>query len=312
MRAVAVESFEAGPAVLELPVPEPGPGEVLVGVRTASLNGFDVAVASGRLQGMMEHRFPVVLGKDFAGTVEAVGEGVTGFGVGDPVFGALMRGHLGDGTFGEFVVIPVGLGVARIPSGLDPAVAGALGLAGSAALASVEAVAPSPGQTVLVAGATGGVGALVVQLVRARGADVIATAQPGEATAFVTALGASHVVDYTGDLGAQVRSIRPDGVDAAVHLAGDGLQLADLVVSGGRFASTLGLGPDALADRQLHATAVTATPTTDVLDRLAAAAAAGTLRIPVQHTYRLEQVPQAVRDFSNGTLGKLAVTIGES
>jgi len=110
-------------------------------------------------------------------------------------------------------------------------------------------VAPAAGQTVLISGATGGVGAYAVQLAAARGARIIATARPGEAADFVLRLGAAHAVDYTGDLAAQVRSISPGGVDAVIHLAGDGLRFADLVVPGGRFASTPGLGPEQLGGR---------------------------------------------------------------
>ncbi|MGD0083245.1 MAG: alcohol dehydrogenase catalytic domain-containing protein [Acidimicrobiales bacterium] len=75
MRAVAIEAFGTPVRVLELPTPDPAPGEVLVKIHSASVNGFDLAVAAGMLEGAMEHRFPVVLGKDFAGTVEAAGEG---------------------------------------------------------------------------------------------------------------------------------------------------------------------------------------------------------------------------------------------
>lgn len=161
----------------------------------------------------------------------------------------------------------------------------------------------------LIGGATGGVGSIAIQLAVSRGAEVIATAKPGEAADFVIGLGASQIVDYTGDLAAQVRAIRPDGVDAAVHLAGDGLQLADLVASGGRFASTLGLGPDQMGDRGLQATAVVAMPTADVLDRLAAEVVAGRLRVPVQRTYKLEEVPQALSDYAKSSFGKSAITI---
>ncbi len=310
MRAIAVESFEAGPVLIDLPVPEPGPGEVLVRVSHASLNGFDAAVASGMAKDMMEHRFPVVLGKDFAGTVEAIGEGVSRVEVGDAVFGVLMRDYVGDGTFADFVVVPEAIGLTKIPSGLDPADAGALGLAGTAALASIEAVAPSSGETVLIGGATGGVGSKAIQMAVARGAEVIATAKPGQASDFVKGFGAQHTVDYTGDLGAQVRSIRAEGVQVALHLAGDGTELADLVAAGGRFASTLGIGPDQLGERDLHATAVIAMPTAEVLDRLAEDVAAGTLRVAAQRTYKLEEVPQAIRDYAQGSLGKYAITIG--
>ena len=308
MRAIAVDDFGATPALRELPEPEPGPGEVLVRVQASSINGFDLAVAGGRLKGLMEHRFPVVLGKDFAGTVEAVGEGVTGFTAGQQVFGVVMKPELGDGAFGQYVAVGEGF-VTRIPAGLDLAVAGALGLTGTAAVTSVDAVNPAAGETVLVAGATGGVGAHAVQLAAARGAEVVATARPGEEAELVRALGAAHTVDYTGDVPAAVRSLRPDGVHAVVHLAGDGLQLAELLVPGGRIASTLGLGPDQLADRDVTATAVMAAPRAAILDRLAADVVAGRLRVPVTRTYGLAEVPQALGDFAAGALGKFAVAI---
>lgn len=309
MRALVIEDFESAPRVIDLPVPEPGPGEVLVKVSSASLNGFDVAVASGMVKGMMEHRFPAVLGKDFAGTVEAIGDGVTSVVVGDPVFGVLMRDYVGAGTFAEFAVIPEAIGLARIPAGLEPAVAGVLGLAGAAAKGSIEAIAPVAGETVLISGATGGAGAVTIQLARGAGSEVIATARPGEGEELVKDLGATHVVDYTGDITDQVRRIRPEGVHAAVHLAGDGKELSELVVPGGRFASTLGFGPDQLDGVHLKATAVMAMPTADVLDGLASAAARGELRIPIQGRYDLPEVPRAIDDFTKGTLGKLAITI---
>lgn len=149
---------------------------------------------------------------------------------GDVVFGVVTKPALGDGAFGEYVTAPVA-GTAWVPAGLDLAVAGALGLAGTAALAAVDAVAPLPGQTVLVSGATGGVGAFAVQLAAARGAYVISTARPGEDDdAFLRDLGAHHTVDHTGDVPAAVAALRPDGIHAVVHLAGDGLDLADMLV----------------------------------------------------------------------------------
>ena len=99
---------------------------------------------------MMEHRFPVVLGKDFAGTVESVGSGVSRFTVGEPVFGVVIKHFVGDGAFGEYVTVPEGMGIAHRPDALDLASAGVLELAGTAALQSVGAVQPLEGQTLLV------------------------------------------------------------------------------------------------------------------------------------------------------------------
>src|SRR4051812_37993793 len=97
MRAVTLDSVPASPSVTDVAEPRPEAGEVLVKV-AASINGFDAATAAGYLQGMMEHRFPLVPGKDFAGTVAAVGEGVADLAVGDPVFGVVMKPFLGTGS----------------------------------------------------------------------------------------------------------------------------------------------------------------------------------------------------------------------
>ena len=126
MKAIAIDDFGAPPSLHDLPVPEPGEGEVLVRVRASSVNGFDVSVAGGYLKGMMQHHFPVVLGKDFAGTVEAAGPGVQSLRPGDTVFGVVAKAALGDGAFGEYVTAPEAY-TARVPAGLDLAVAGVLG-----------------------------------------------------------------------------------------------------------------------------------------------------------------------------------------
>jgi NADPH:quinone reductase-like Zn-dependent oxidoreductase len=309
MRAVGVESLDEGPKIFDLPVPQPGAGEVLVKVANSSINGFDVSVASGRVQSFMEHRFPVVLGKDFAGTVEAVGDGVTRFSNGDDVFGVLVRGYVGDGTWAEYVVVPEAIGITTRPRDVDPAAAGSLGLAGTVAHLTVAAASRQDGDVVLIGGATGGVGAMAIQLAVENGARVIATARPGEASEFVSRLGAHHTVDYTGDVAAQVREIAAHGVDAAIHLAGDGSELAALVKPGGRFASTLGVGPDQLEGYDVEATAVMAMPTADVLDGLAERVVTGALHVPIGRTFTLEEAPGAIQEFAQGSLGKFAVTV---
>jgi len=305
MRAIAVSDYGTPPSLTEVPKPEPGPGDVLVRVHASSINGFDGAVAAGMLRGMMEHRFPVVLGKDFAGVVEALGEGASRFAAGDEVFGVVMKPYLGDGGLGEYLVVGEQYGITRVPEGLTLQDAGALGLAGTAARDAVDAVAPAAGELVLISGATGGVGALALQYALAAGADVIATARPGAEEEFVRDLGATRVVDYSGDLSAQMCAIAPDGVPAIVHLAGDGAQLAGLLASGGRIVSTLGFGPD----QHPAAIAVMASPEAATLDRIAADVASGALRVTIERTYPLEATPQALADFAAGTLGKLAVSV---
>ena len=310
MRASVLPDFERQPTLANIPMPEAKPGEVLVRVRAASVNGVDLSIASGQLQGMLEYDFPVVLGKDFAGTVEAVGAEVTDFDAGERVFGVVSDpSPLSSRSFAEYLAAPAGPNLTRVPEGVDFAAAGVLGLAGSAALQAVDAVAPAAGETVLISGATGGVGAYVVQLVAARSATVIATAKPGDEENFVRELGASHGVDYTGDVAEQVREIRPGGVEAVLHFAGDGAALGELLVSGGRLASTLIMSPDQLPVPNASVSGVFANPDAATLDRLAAEVAAGRLKTPIQRTYRLDEVGQAMADFAAGTRGKLAVFV---
>lgn len=306
MRAATLESVPANPAVTEVDPPRPEAGELLVRVASSSVNGFDTATAAGYLQGMMEHRFPLVVGKDFAGTIEAVGEGVTGFAAGDAVFGVVMKPFLGAGSLAEYVTVPAAYGVAHIPDGLSVRDAGALGLAGTAALDTLNAVDLVKGETVLISGATGGVGTLAVQLAVARGARVIATARSGAETDFVTGLTAIagvQVADFTGSLATHVQAFAPNGLDAVLHLAGDGDQLARLLRPGGRFASTLGVTPDGVT-----AFSVRADPNPQTLATLAADVAGVALRVPVTATYPLERVHEAFAAFGAGTLGKLAIT----
>lgn len=311
MRAVTLDEVPADPSVTDVADPDPQAGELLVKVAGSSINGFDAATAAGYLQEVVEHRFPLVIGKDFAGMVAAVGQDVTGFAIGDTVFGVVMKPYLGTGSLAEYVTVPAGTGVAHIPAGLTESDAGALGLAGTTALDSVDAAGIESGDIVLISGATGGVGAIAVQYAALRGATVIATARPGPEHDFVNGLTAANIepVDYTGDLAAQVRVIAPRGVDAVLHFAGDGAQLTKLLRPGGRIASTLGFGPDFVKDQDATAVVVVADTDAAALHRVAADAAAGTIRVPVTAVFPLEDAPQAFSAFRSGAVGKIAVSM---
>jgi NADPH:quinone reductase-like Zn-dependent oxidoreductase len=305
MRAIALKDSSSAPGLLDIPRPAPGPGQVLVRVEASSLNGFDIAVAAGYLQGMMEHRYPVVLGKDFAGVVEAIGEGASKFSIGDQVFGVVMTPYLGEGGFGDYVIVSEQLGIAKIPDGLSITEAGALGLAGAAAVASIDAINPQAGQTILIVGATGGVGAIATQYAASTGANVIATAKSGTEADFVKSQGAQIVVDPTGDLAAQVQALSPSGLNAILHLAGDASALPALLGEGGKIASTLGFGPD----KDPAAIAIIASANEVTLNRLAADVVANRIHVPITRTYELNEVVDAIKSFPTGTLGKLAVKL---
>jgi NADPH:quinone reductase-like Zn-dependent oxidoreductase len=304
MRAVAFTAFGAAPEIQDLAVPVPGAGEVRVRVHAASLNGFDLAVAGGYLQGMMEHRFPVVLGKDFAGTVDAAGPGVEGYASGDRVFGVVTKAFLGDGSLGEYVTVPAAVGLAKLPDAVSFTEGAALGLAGSAAVGAVAAAELEPGRRVLVSGATGGVGNWIVQLAARAGATVIATAHTDEERALVTGLGAAETADPTGDLAVQVKD-----VDVVFHLAGDPAVLLNVLRGGGRLVSTVVGSPDQLPAGDHTVTPVFANPSTGTLDQLAEHHARAEARVVVERVYPLDEALAAIAHFGGGTKGKIVVAI---
>jgi NADPH:quinone reductase-like Zn-dependent oxidoreductase len=312
MRAFVLPDVGSTPVVGDVPVPEPGDGEVRVKVRAASVNGFDLAVAGGLLQGAMEHRFPVVLGKDFAGVVDAAGPGVQDYAVGDRVFGVVVKPFLGDGSFAEYVTVPVGVALARMPDGVSFAEAGALGLAGAAAADAFDAAPIAAGTVVLIAGATGGVGSQAVQLAARAGAHVVATAHTDAERRHVTGLGATATVDYTGDVPAQVRELHPDGADVVLHFAGDPAALAAAVRAGGTLVSTIAQSAEQVAAPHASFVGVLATPSPQTLDRLAAHQATRHTHVVVERTYRLDDAPDAMAHFRAGTLGKLVILVADA
>jgi NADPH:quinone reductase-like Zn-dependent oxidoreductase len=309
MKALAVTSPGSTATVVEVDTPTPGAGDVLVKVAAASVNGFDLAVAGGMLEGMMEHRYPVVIGKDFAGVVAAVGEGVDTFAVGDRVFGVVTRDFLGDGSIGEFVAVPATVGVAHTPAGVPDREAAALGLAGVTALAAVDGAQLTPESVVLVSGATGGVGTQVVQLAAAAGATVIATARGDVAAALVSELGATEVVDYTEDVAAAVRASHPNGADVVFHFAGDAAALVPALADGGRFVTALLMSADQLPLENGTVVPVLAVPTAEALETVARSHADGSARIRVDHLYPLADAAEALARFGTGKLGKIVIAV---
>jgi NADPH:quinone reductase-like Zn-dependent oxidoreductase len=315
MRALHIAAAGHAPTMTELPRPEIVPDYVLIKVRAASFNGVDRAIASGFMAQFMPHAYPLVLGQDAAGVVEAVGENVSGISVGDEVLGnMLISPPLQRGTIAEYAVLPAAALVHK-PAELDFDEAAALPLAGATAVAVLDAIDLQPGQTVLIIGATGGVGSFAIQLAVARGATVIATGTAADAET-LNELGASEVVDYTsGSVATKVRAAHPEGVDALIDLANfspDGLvEAATAVRDGGRVASPLNaIDAGALATRQIIGQNVTANPHREVVAPLVAAAAAGRLTVPVTTTVTLDEASVGLTGFSSrGVRGKNVVVM---
>ncbi len=313
MRALNVPSAGEQPTLSELPTPTPGEGQVLIRVKAAGLNPIDNGIAAGYLAGMLPHQYPLVLGRDAAGVVEAVGAGVEGIAVGDEVLGhVLLAPPIQAGTLAEYALLPA-VTVTPKPAALDFVTAAALPLAGAAAAQSVDAVDPQPGQTVLVNGASGGVGSFAVQLLAARGVTVVATGRP-EDTQRLKSLGATTVVDHTaGSVAEQVRAAYPDGVDALLNLYGmdpSGTPI-DAVRKGGKVAGVAAVPDEAtLAAAGLTGTSVMAAATREVVAPLAEQAAAGDLKVVVTSVLPLDQATQGLGQLATGGAGgKVVVTV---
>jgi len=228
MRAIAVKSFKSAPEFIDVPTPQPKPDEILVRLSVAGINPFDWKIADGMLDGQVPHTFPLVLGFDGAGTVEATGPTAKRFKVGDQVFGQFWQVPLGRGTYTEFCAVSESAPIARKPERLSAEAAAALPTAGMAALGLLEKSGLKAGDTALIVGATGGVGQFLTQLASQQGVRVIATGtQKDEAT--LKGLGASIVVDFTaGSVGSQVRQQFPDGIEGLLDLASDPKAFAEL------------------------------------------------------------------------------------
>jgi len=313
MRVFALDSFGKPGSVRELPIPEPAEGQVLVRVRAAGVNPFDAVVAQGHVRDMMEHRFPLVPGVDAAGVVEALGDGVDGLAVGDEVFGAVGKPYLGEGTYAETTTMSAGA-IRRKPTPLDFAQAAAVPLGGATALTLLDAVALGASQTVLVIGASGGVGSFLVQLAAQRGARVVGVCSRRN-VAYARGLGAADVIDYTaGEVGDAVRSRHPDGIDAIVDLVGDKpavTALSEQLRPGGRVASAVGgADKEELAERGVSAANVVTWLTSEQLARLARWLEDGTLRLPEIHAFPLEKAADALAKIATKhTRGKLVLTV---
>jgi NADPH:quinone reductase-like Zn-dependent oxidoreductase len=306
--ALAVTEPGSPPALRDdVPAPSPSPTEVVVRVRASSVNPVDNGIAAGMLAQFVEHEFPVILGRDYVGTVEQVGSEVTRYSVGDEVYGFLVHANptVHDGSWAERIAVPQEISIGAAPEGVDTLTVGAAPLSGITAMMSIDALELSEGDTVLIVGATGGVGSFAVQLAARAGATVVAPALP-EDEAYLRELGVSDVVPRDTDLSAGARERHPGGFDAVLNLVSfepDGF--ADLLADGGRLASPLGV-----AGEGPGRTNVMAAPTTENLHRLAGLLADGTVRVPIQATFELAQASDALTALgTTHTQGKLAIRV---
>jgi NADPH:quinone reductase-like Zn-dependent oxidoreductase len=247
MQAIIVRT-PGGPEVLELadvPPPVPGPGQVRIRVAAAAVNPVDAATRSGALAdaGLMPalgSRPATGIGWDVAGTVDAVGPGVTMFAAGDEVIGLRDRLDVPLGTYAEAIVLDAGA-VAPAPRSVPASEGSTIPLNGLTALQALDLLDLPPGGTLLVTGAAGAVGGYAVELAAHRGLRVVATASASDES-LVRGSGAEMFVPRGEHLGDAVRSLVPGGVDGALDAALLSVAALDAVRNGGTFAAVNG-GP---------------------------------------------------------------------
>ncbi|MGW3283046.1 NADP-dependent oxidoreductase [Streptomyces sp. NPDC001002] len=236
MRAVTFTEF-GGPDVLtvdERPIPEVPAGHVRVRVDAAAVHPLDVVARAGWLGPMVPPGPTYVLGVDAAGTVDATGDGVSGFDVGQPVLAMSNWPETKVGTQAEFVVLPAAF-LAPAPTGVTPTAAATLPLNAHTAAQALRILGLGAGDRIAVTGAAGAIGAFAVQLARHQGLEVVAVAAP-EDEPYLTGLGATFVA-RSADPADAVRKAVPSGVDGLLDAASVGFAAIGAVRDGGSFVA---------------------------------------------------------------------------
>jgi NADPH:quinone reductase-like Zn-dependent oxidoreductase len=287
----------------DVPRPVPAEGEVLVQVKAAGINPGEAKIREGLLREQWPATFPSGQGSDLAGVVAETGPGVTGFPAGDEVIGWTDN----RASQAEYVLVEAGHLTAK-PAGVPWEVAGALFVAGVTAYAAVRAVGLTPGDTVVVAGASGGVGSIAVQLARRAGATVIGLASAPH-HAWLAAHGVIPVA-YGDGVADRIREAAST-VNALIDTVGGdyvGLAVDDLGVAPARVDTIVRF--DLVAKYGIKAEGSAAGSSVAVLAELAGLVAAGELEVPVAATFPLAEVQDAYRRLDQGhVLGKVVLTV---
>lgn len=309
MRAVAIDRFGSPEEmhIVDIPIPEPGPGDVRVRVAAAGVNPLDHKIrdgSSGLVKDFDPANFPLVLGRECAGVVDALGAGVTDFAIGQLVFGMAPLRHPA-GCYAEYVVLPADC-LAAAPDGVDVAILGGTALVGLTAWIAVHDLARVTRQdTVLVHGGAGGVGQVVVQLAVATGAKVYATASGGNKDR-VEAMGARHVDYRRADF--TTATPHPDVIIDCVYFGTYGPSM-DHLKSGGRLVilpTLADLGP--AKKRGINVSVPAVAPSRGRLDQLGQMLGDGSLSVEVGRTLAFDEAAEAHRLVESGhTRGKIVL-----
>ena len=290
MKAAFIEQY-GGPEVLkygDLPDPVAGPGEVVIDVVAASVNGADWKVRVGQYK---QSKLPFALGRDFSGVISAIGEGVADLKVGDAVFGVCDAGQ--EGAYAEKIAVKAAI-VAKKPDGLSHVNAAALALTGLTAMSAIEdTLKLQPGETILIHGGAGGVASFAIQLAKHIGAHIITTASAANHE-YVRGLGADEIIDYNARDFTQIVS----NCDAVFDtVGGDVAQKSFAVLKPGGRAAFIASGAQAPTPNRDDVMSLRP-PVGRArrhLDRIAQLFQAGAIRPPEVKLYRLSEAADAHR-----------------
>jgi NADPH2:quinone reductase len=313
MKAVVIDGF-GGPEKLSVrEVPRPDPGEVRIRVAYAGIGDWDVYEREGGFAGMFgrEARFPHLLGSEASGIVDAVGPGVGEPRVGDRVYAYSFLAPKG-GPLAEEAVVEA-RATAPVPRGMSLEQAGGFPIIGVTTLRGLDdTLALQKGESLLVLGASGGLGHVAVQLARRMGARVLAVASGPDGVELVRRLGADAAVDgRSEDVRAAARAFAPGGLDAALLLAGGPAaeQAVACVRQGGRIAAPNGVDPVPEAPEGVRLTMYDGIPDPEVLGRLNRLVEAGPFEVHVGALFEPAEVAEAQRAVEKHHLGKVVVRV---
>ncbi len=305
MRAIAIEGFGGTDRLqlVDLPAPEPGPDHVLVRVRAAGVGPWDIKTREGLFG---KRSFPYVLGIEGSGVVESAGENVADLREGDEVY--VYSG----GCYAEYVAAPAQK-VARKAETLSFEGAAGVPVAGSVAYqGTVEEIGLEEGETVLIAGAAGGVGTMAAQIAASLGARVLGTASPRNHD-YLLSLGAAEAIDYHGDWVAAVRAVAPGGVDAVFDCVGGETfrRSFGTVRDGGRVVTIVAFGEEVEPGRGITHHAFSARAQRRKLEKLSEMLDAGKLRVELEEILPLGEAAKAHERVEAGhTRGKIVLRVG--
>jgi alcohol dehydrogenase len=332
MKALAIRRYGKATELMDLPRPEPGPGDLLVRVRAASVNPVDYKIRDGGVKVMIPYSFPLILGNDLAGDVEAVGPGVTRFAVGDAIYSRLDKDRIG--AFAEYALVRESA-AAKKPARLDYVQAASLPLVGLTSWQVLIDIAHlGAGQKVLIHAGSGGVGTFAIQLAKHLGAHVTTTASARN-HALVKSLGADVVIDYKTTRFEEVvkdqdvvydtqggetllrsfQTVKPGGVVATIGGRPDakfarawGLSLPLVWVLG-----FLNRKVDRLArERRVHFEYLFMHASGEQLERIAELVDQGAIRPVVDKTFPLDAAADALAYVESGkSVGKVVVRVAD-